>query len=180
MKSYRWTPEDGEGMEHLALRQEGDLVLAQGAVVGGRDGEDYGAFYSIRCDAAWRVRHALVEVAGGGRLELYADGEGRWQDSEGAPIEALAGCVDIDLTASCFTNTLPIRRLHGVLEVRQEIDVAWVWIPELKVEKARQAYTRLAADSYRFESVGRDFQADLQVDDDGLVVRYPGLFKRVS
>ena len=179
MKSYRWTPEDGPGMEHLALRREGDVILAQGAVIGGRHGEDYGAFYSIRCDAAWRVRHALVEVAGGGRLELYADGEGHWQDSEGAPVEALAGCVDIDLTASCFTNTLPIRRLHGVLDLRQEIDVAWVWIPELKVEKAKQAYARLGAGTYRFESVGRDFQADLQVDDDGLVVRYPGLFSRV-
>ena len=56
--------------------------------------EDYGAFYSIRCDAAWSVRHALVEAAGGGRLELYADGEGHWQDSEGAPVEALAGTVE--------------------------------------------------------------------------------------
>lgn len=167
-------------MEHLALRREGELILAQGAVIGGRYGEDYGAFYSIRCDASWRVRHACISVAGGGRLELYADGEGHWQDSDGAPIAELDGCVDIDLTASCFTNTLPIRRLHDVLELRQEIDVAWVWIPELKVEKARQAYARLDAQLYRFESVGRDFQADLEVDGEGLVLRYPGLFKRLA
>jgi len=180
MKVCRWIPEDGLGIEHLALRQEGEIILAQGAVIGGRHGEDYGAFYSIRCDARWRVRHALIEVAGGRRLELHADGEGHWQDGDGAPIAQLAGCIDIDLTASCFTNTLPIRRLGDVLAERQAIDVAWVWIPDLKVERAKQAYTRLGADMYRFESVGRDFQADLQVDADGLVLRYPGLFKRVS
>jgi len=180
MKSHRWKPEEGPGMEHLALRQEGDVVLAQGAVIGGRYGEDYGAFYSIRCDAAWRVRHVRIEVAGGGRLELYADGEGHWQDSEGAPVEALDGCIDIDLTASCFTNTLPIRRLHRVLDERQTIDVAYVRIPELTVEKAEQAYTRLGAHLYRYEGVAAGFQAELEVDEDGLVVRYPGLFKRVS
>lgn len=180
MKSYRWIPEEDPGLEHLVLRREGEVILAQGAVIGGRFGEDYGAFYSIRCDAAWRVRHACISVAGGGRLELYADGEGHWQDGDGKPIDALDGCIDIDLTASCFTNTLPIRRLHEVLDMRQEIDVAWVRIPELTVEKARQAYTRLGVNAYRYEGVGRGFQADLQVDDEGVVLLYPGLFKRVA
>ena len=180
MKSVRWIPESGPGMEHLALRQEEDAVIAQGVVIGGRCGDDYGASYAIRCDLAWRVRHAVIEVAGGGQLQLFADGEGHWQGVDGAPIDQLAGCIDIDLTASCFTNTLPIRRLGDALARRQEIDVAWVWIPELKVERARQAYARLGANQYRFESVGRGFQADLEVDGDGLVVRYPGLFKRGS
>ena len=180
MKLCRWIPDEGPGMEHLALRQEGDTIVAQGVVIGGRFGADYGASYTIHCDAAWRVRHALVEVAGGGELELVADGEGHWQGVDGAPIEQLDGCIDIDLTASCFTNTLPIRRLGDALAQRREIDVAWVWIPELKVEKAKQAYTRLGADRYRFEGLGSGFQADLQVDGEGLVVHYPGLFNRVS
>jgi len=178
MKSYRWIPEDGPGMEHLALRQEGDMIIAQGVVIGGRFGADYGASYTIRCDAAWRVRHARVEVAGGGVLELFADGQGAWRGVDGAPIEELAGCIDIDLTASCFTNTLPIRRLGNALDERQAIDVAYVRIPELTVEKAGQAYSRLGANRYRYEGVANGFQAELEVDEDGLVVRYPGLFRR--
>lgn len=180
MHTCRWMPETGDGIEHLVLRAAGDTVTAQGAVIGGRFASAYGAFYTIECDATWRTRHAVVEVAGGGRLDLFADGAGRWQDGEGVPIPALDGCIDIDLTASCFTNTLPIRRLNDGLEVRREIDVAWVRIPELSVERARQAYTRLGANRYRFESVGTGFQAELEVDDEGFVVRYPGLFRRAG
>ena len=176
MHTCRWIPEAGPGIEHLALRRDGEAILAEGAVVG----DGFGAFYSIRCDHAWRVRHAVVEVAGRGRIELSADGAGSWQDGQGVPIPALAGCIDIDLTASCFTNTLPIRRLGDALAARQAIDVAYVWIPELTVEPARQAYTRLGANLVRFESIGSGFHADLQVDDEGLVVRYPGLFRRTG
>jgi hypothetical protein len=32
---------------------------------------------------------------------------------------------------------------------------------------------------YRYEAVDRSFAADLTVDEDGLVVDYPGLFHRV-
>lgn len=46
-----------------------------------------------------------------------------------------------------------------------------------------QRYTCLEADAaggrYRFEQVGSGFTAVLQVDADGLVDDYPGLFKRV-
>jgi len=180
MQHYRWIPETGSGLEHLVLGQANEGMVAQGVVIGGRNGDAFGASYRIACDAAWRVRHAIVDVAGGGHLELFADGDGQWHDAGGAIIDALAGCIDIDLTASCFTNTLPIRRLGDSLGERQVIDVAWVWIPELKVEKAQQAYTRLAMNGYRFESIGSGFRADLQVDDDGLVIRYPGLFRRVG
>lgn len=180
MKICRWIPEHGSGMEHLALRQEGGAIVAQGVVIGGRFGDDYGASYTIHCDAAWRVRHAVIEVAGGGQLELFADGKGHWQGADGAPIEQLAGCIDIDLTASCFTNTLPIRRMQDALAERQAIDVAYVRIPGLTVEKAEQAYTRLGPGLYRYEGVAAGFRAELEVDEDGLVLQYPGLFKRVS
>jgi hypothetical protein len=176
MHTRRWICETGAGIEHLVLRRDGEALFAEGAIVGDR----FGAFYAICCDPNWRVRHAVVDVAGHGRIALRADGAGQWQDGKGAPIPALAGCIDIDLTASCFTNTLPIRRLGDALAARQTIDVAYVRIPELSVETARQAYTRLGADVVRFEGIGSDFRADLQVDGEGLVVRYPGLFRRTD
>ena len=55
MKSYRWIPETGSGLEHLVLRQTNECVIAQGVMIGGRYGQDYGASYRIACDAAWRV-----------------------------------------------------------------------------------------------------------------------------
>jgi hypothetical protein len=64
-----------------------------------------------------------------------------------------------------------------------EIRVAFIAIPSLQLSPALQRYTCLAQHPdhslYRFESPADDFAADIQVDQDGLVVEYPGLFRRV-
>ena len=179
MNTYRWIAHAGNGIEHLAVWEEGGGIAAQGVVVGSDEGISYGAAYRIDCDAAWRVRQAVVEVIGGGRLVLCSDGAGRWHDGDGQALALLDGCIDIDITATPFTNTLPIRRLGAALAQRQTIEIAWVHVPELRVENAVQAYTRLSANRYRYESVGSDFEAELEVDDEGVVVRYPGLFTRL-
>jgi hypothetical protein len=180
MRSYRWIPETGAGLEHLVLWQEGAAQLAQGVVIGERDGPLHGTAYTLRCDLGWRVREATIDVAGGGYLRLFSDGEGHWRGEDGQPLDALAGCIDIDLTASCFTNTLPIRRLALAPGDRRMVDVVYVHIPGLQVEKTAQAYTRLGSHAWRFESMADGFQAELEVDDDGLVVHYPGLFHRLD
>ena len=43
-------------------------------------------------------------------LHLESDGEGHWQEN-GKDRPDLHGCIDIDIQATPFTNTLPIRRL---------------------------------------------------------------------
>lgn len=179
-KTLRWVAEAGAGLEHLVLWQEGAGLLAQGVVAGERDPPAYGAAYTIGCDLAWRVTQVVVDVAGGGHLGLYADDAGRWRGQDGKPVDALLGCIDIDLSASCFTNTLPIRRLALAPGERRAIDVAYVQIPGLCVERTAQAYTRLGLNTYRFESMADGFQAELEVDDEGLVVAYPGLFRRLG
>lgn len=56
--------------------------------------------------------------------------------------------------------------------------MAYVQLPELVVTAERQRYTRIDETHYRFES--GDFARDIEVDGRGLVVTYPGLFKRTS
>jgi hypothetical protein len=46
------------------------------------------------------------------KLELISDGRGKWTDASGNPLPALDGAIDMDLSVSPFTNTLPIRRLR--------------------------------------------------------------------
>lgn len=174
-------PAKGVGAEHLSLRGTAEGVVAEGVVVGARGGTPYGLRYCGACDALWRVREAVLSLAGEDRrLHLRADGEGNWQDGGGHAIEGLRGCVDIDISATPLTNTLPIRRLGLALGEAREILVAYIAVPALAPEPVRQRYTCLEAGRlYRYEGLFRGYVGELAVDADGLVLDYPGTFRRM-
>ena len=181
MITARWRPWSGEGLEHLALAVAPESVIADGVIAGtADDGAAFAVRYRLACDGGWRVRALRVEVVGGGpSLALVADGAGTWTTAAGQPVPDLAGAVDVDLTASPFTNTLPIRRLGLPAGAAAEVAVAYVHVPELRLERALQRYTCLEPDvRYRFESLASGFTADIDVDAHGLVVTYPDLFRR--
>lgn len=184
-RSLRWATQDGDGLEYCTVRATPRRVVAEGVVIApasGRaaEGAPFGCSYAIGCDGHWRVRRVAVKVAGGAGLLLRADGEGRWRGPDGAPLAALDGCIDVDLSCSPFTNTLPIRRQGAALRERQEILVAYIVLPDGGVMPSRQAYTWLGDGRYRFESLSSPFEATIETDADGLVVHYPGLFRRLG
>jgi uncharacterized protein len=182
-----WAAWDGRGLEHLRLRVEVDAVRADSLIIAvDEGGRPYRARYHIDCGADWTVRRAHIELPDEPErvLDLRADGRGRWTDGLTGVALPLDGCVDVDVYPSPFTNTLPIRRLpEPVIGRAVAIDVAWVVLPELTVQVARQEYTLLArgADGarWRFRGLGSDFTAELDVDHDGLVRDYPGIARRV-
>lgn len=181
-KLYRWQSDDGVGLEHLDLQHREDVIVAEGTVVGGQDDPDgpFGCNYRVCCDTGWRVRSVEVYVAGGGGLVLTTDGSGAWRDGDGAAMPDLDGCIDVDISATPFTNTLPIRRIGPQLTRRTEFLMAWINVPTLQVHRAPQAYTLLADGRYHFEALDIDFEATLEVDENGMVRDYPGLFRRVA
>jgi hypothetical protein len=179
-----WSRSDAPGMEHLALTERDGEVACDGVVLGVEEDGAYRLRYEVRCDQRWRVRRVEVSLFDAGRgLGLNADGEGRWFDETGAALPALGGCVDVDITATPLTNTLPIRRLALRPGESADIKLAYVTIPELRVTPDEQRYTCLETDAaggrYKFEQLSSGFTAVLRVDADGLVEDYPGLFRRV-
>ena len=92
----------------------------------------------------------------------------------------MSGAIDVDLTITPLTNTLPIRRLDLEVGRSAEIATAYVDFPAMAVSRNPQRYTRLARDRYLFESLDRDFAREIEVDEAGLVVTYPGLFRRAD
>lgn len=178
-----WAAWDGRGLEHLRLDVSPGSVRADSLIIAvDDDGRPYRARYRIECDEGWAVKRARIERLDGPPrvLELHADGHGRWTGGR-SPLD---GCVDIDIYPSPFTNTLPMRRLRDAVIGRPvTIDVAWVALPELTVQVARQEYTLLergaAGARWRFRALGSDFTADLAVDRDGLVLDYPNIARRL-
>jgi hypothetical protein len=102
-------------------------------------------------------------------LTLGRNARGGWT-VDGQPVRALKGCSDVDLGCSPSTNTLPIRRLRLDIGGSHTIGAAWVRFPDLTVHKIAQTYTRLDEFTYRYASA--TFEAELTVDDDGLVTVY--------
>ncbi len=180
-----WTPIWNEGREGMGLEH---LLLAEGVadgVVLAFD-EERGPFrltYRLTWDESWRLREADLVVAmhhSSESLSLRTDGRGRWRDGEGRAIDELDGCVDVDIWPTPFTNSFPIRREPLAVGERREFRMAWVSAPDLTVRPQPQAYTRLADRLYLFENLdGSGFTARLPVDEDGIVLDYPGLFRRV-
>jgi len=110
-------------------------------------------------------------------MELAADAEGRWR-SGGEELPAVAGCLDVDLSLTPATNTLPLRRLPLAPGESREVAAAWVLFPSLEVKPLAQTYTRLDAHRLRYESA-TGFSTEIEVDDSDLVVRYPPFWERV-
>jgi hypothetical protein len=181
-RSIRWSAWDGceAGLEHVDVRPaDGGLVMS-GVVIAEEDGVRFGLSYRLKLDALWRTREALLRTTSGHALHLESDGQGHWQEN-GKDQPALQGCIDIDIQATPITNTLPIRRLELKDGKSMEIRLCYISMPDLAVSAANQRYTALTSGSlYRFESLEDGFTADLPVDQDGFVLDYPDLFKRLG
>jgi uncharacterized protein len=183
-----WTPWERPGLEHLRLVQGDDLILADGLIIGvaEEDGRSFRAHYTIQCNPRWHVRELRIDMldTANRRLDLMSDGAGHWFDGAGEPLPGLVGCFDVDISATPFTNTLPIRRLALPPGAAADINVVFITLPELTVTLGMQRYACLASDNagarYRFESRSHNFTAELPVDEHGLVQDYPGLFRRVA
>jgi hypothetical protein len=184
-REVMWTPWEGPGLEILRLStSDGGAVVANGLVIGLEAGLPFRIGYEIRCDGQWRVREVRVDAPHLERpvLELRSDGEGCWKRRGGEPVPELDECVDVDISATPFTNTLPIRRLGLKSGESEELAVTYVRVPELLIGPERQRYGCLEAGPngglYRFEALPSGFTAELPVDAEGLVLDYPGLFRR--
>jgi hypothetical protein len=114
---------------------------------------------------------------------LEGDGSGGWL-VDGVVAAQLAGCLDVDLEASAFTNALPVRRLDLGVGERADAPAAYVRAPALGVERLEQSYARLEDDGkgsrYDYAAPDLDFACVLAYDAFGLVLDYPGIAVRVA
>lgn len=95
-------------------------------------------------------------------------------------IDAVAGCIDIDLNFSPATNLIPIRRIALEIGDTAVVRAAWLRFPSFRLELLEQSYTRLGEHEYRYRSANGKFEASLTVDEQGLVVRYGKYWSRAT
>jgi hypothetical protein len=118
---------------------------------------------------------------GSASLRLRND-DGAWTVN-GEPRPDLDGALDCDLAACPLTNTMPILR-HGLHREPgdHQLLMAFIHVPTLEVTPNRQRYTFLrrvdAGAKVRYAS--GSFRSDLTIDEDGFVLDYPQLGRRIG
>ncbi len=187
IKECIWQCMDALGLEHLRLTQSADNIIAESVVMGVTSDTPFHTHYRICCDLAWRVLEvdASPLYPGGKAFSLRADGQGHWSNRMGKPIPELNGCLDVDISITPFTNTLPIRRLKLQPVEYEDITVVHIALHTQAIRLVRQRYTCLQSPvgdeqgMYQYQNFSYKYTSYLSVDADGLVCDYPEVYKRV-
>jgi uncharacterized protein len=177
----RWKPTDGAGLEHLVLRAKAEGYLAKSQVIGEDDGTRYAFAYEIQMDRDWRVLSFRIDSIDGQTLTCTSPSPRLWHDARGAHLKELDGCIDVDFTFTCFTNTLPVRRAGFDKGQARSFQMLYVYFDSLVPLADGQKYTCVEPGRrFLFESSDGSFTREIEFDDYGLVREYPGLYQRVD
>jgi len=179
-KNILWTGIEYNSLENciLTITDKGSEVNS--SIIGTHANEIYKIEYRIRTNQHWETTffeiksqlYNAVEI-----IDFRKEGKESWYVN-GQTDEKLNGCIDIDISLTPFTNTLPINRLRLSENQDEQIKVLYVDVLGRKMMPVLQKYTKLSPTDYKYENVPNDFESVISVDDLGLVVKYPGLFKR--
>jgi hypothetical protein len=159
--------------EECTVVIDADRLHARGVQLGAEP-QPYRVDYELATGVGW-VTERLLARSGDRSLDLRRTEQGAWT-ANGRSLPDLEGALDCDLAFSPLTNFMPARRL-GVEPVDHLM--AFVSVPDLAVERSRQRYEPIDDHHVRFVSLDSDFVSELELDDDGLVVRYPRLAELV-
>lgn len=155
--------------------------------------------YELEVDGGWITRRLRVSAAGADwtrELDLRHDGGGGWTAEAaeegavrlpppGGDVAAVKGALDCDLGLCPLTNVMPVRR-HDLHLRPGEVDflMAWVSVPDLGLYPSRQRYEHVGRRDdrsvVRYVGEQRSFVGELELDQDGLVLLYPELARRLS
>jgi hypothetical protein len=101
-----WQGRAEQSIKHLVLREGQDGVTAESVLLGQVNGDWFAARYRIVCDLDWRVQKAEVGLIGDEhQVRLITDGNGYWTNNQNTSLKELDGAIDIDISATPFTNT---------------------------------------------------------------------------
>jgi hypothetical protein len=179
VESILWRGLVFPGHELCSLFYTGSEFLLSGTALFAHEQRPCHLDYRIECDTAWHTRSATVQGMHNNSfvdIHIKTDLNRRWwlNDVEQPQVE---GSTDIDLNFSPSTNLLPIRRLGLAAGDAAEVKAAWLRFPSFQLEPLTQEYRRLDENTYRYESAGGQFTAELKVNSSGFVIDYPNLWQ---
>jgi hypothetical protein len=174
---WRRLGQPGHESARLGVHQSGWHL--SGTAVFAHDQQPCRLDYGVACDGEWRtVSGRVAGWVGFSTVEIViaVDAARRWW-LNGREYPDVAGCTDLDLSFSPSTNLLPIRRLNLVIGAQADVRAAWLRFPGFTLEPLAQVYRRIDVTTYRYQSAGGRFTAELLVNAAGFVTRYASFWQ---
>jgi hypothetical protein len=182
VRTVLWRKTDDISIEYSVLQCDGDGFVLEGTVILILDSLPVKVTYRVDCDSHWRTRHVKLQQEQAGKVSkllLDVDENQHWQENQ-VPLQFADGLFDVDFEISPATNTLPIHRLNLKVGESAKSTAVWVRFPSLKLERLKQRYSRVGDRSYRYEAPELGFEAQLEIDEAGLMVKYGDLWMRIA
>jgi hypothetical protein len=181
-KVITWKSEEYHSVERCVHRFESSQVKINGDIDGATADAAFTINYSVVADQNWQtLSFNVAGTCGIKRLQWqgFVESSGLWRIN-GEAREDLLGCIDIDLSLSPSTNSLPVNRLFRADTREALVKVVYVDVLNQEISAKFQRYRRLSPRKFNYQNVPNDFEADITVDEDGFVISYPKLFERAG
>ncbi|MBP1652022.1 MAG: hypothetical protein H6Q26_2179 [Bacteroidetes bacterium] len=166
--------------EFVSIEKE-EMTTVKGYITGEGFGKPWLVRYTLTLNPRWEAQTVFIEVMSEQNytIELYKNDLQQWLNEKGEHLEAFDGCVDVDISFTPFTNSLPINRLQLTKGEGQNISVVWVDIKNGDVKRVKQRYLNKGSRIYKYENEHSGYISELIVDDEGYVIDYPGVWQKI-
>jgi len=180
-KTIVWKSTYVNTTEYTTIKILNDIIV-DGQITGEGLGKLLNVKYKLEINNKWEIQSFLVDLQSdiSFTISLHKDKAGQWIDDKGNIQTQLAPCSDIDISLTPFTNTLPINRLNLPVGASKDITVIYIDLPNNQYKPVNQRYTNLNNEIYKYDNLESGFTSLLEVDNEGIVVNYPGIWHRVS
>ncbi|MBW8686969.1 putative glycolipid-binding domain-containing protein [Chitinophaga rhizophila] len=166
-------------LEYLHI-QSGTTHKIVGNITGIANEQPLHVHYEIHTNLQWEMLSVDIQLTDHVVKKLqFSRQDNRWHDQHGTIHAIFDNCVDVDISLTPFTNTLPINRLSLAVGESREINVVYFDLPAMDMKPVKQRYTRLSTLRYKYETLYSGFTAEIEVDDQGFVIDYPEIWERV-
>lgn len=179
-RKYIWKSKIADMVEMLSVRKDDHYVVTS-HITGELKNVPTNILYTMDIDGDWNLCSLSIRAVARPEqlLMLQKDEHGQWHHGDRILSSEFDSCIDVDFSLTPFTNSLPINRLRLGTGLMREINVIYIRWPELSLQPLRQRYTNMGNELYKYENLESGYSALLSMDRDGLVMDYPGMWKRV-
>lgn len=175
-----WKGLENATLEHCTIIRSPGNILVQSKIEGAVNNVHTVVEYELQLTNAWivyAVELKMNRAESEQSVKLIHNKSGEWSDSALHILPQLEDCIDLDISVTPFTNTLPVKRLCFKPGESRELKMVYIDLPSFELKMSRQRYTWLGNNRFIYEGMDTGYKNEITFNPDSFVIQYPGLFE---